>query len=103
MLADKGVTLFQQPGKVLVVDDNVDTAETLSTFLRSQGFAVSTAYDGRSALSAFETTEPSVVLLDIGLPDISGREVAVTMLAAVLMLFWLPSLDGAKRRTSPHP
>lgn len=73
---DNVVKLFAHSEKVLVVDDNRDTADTLTTLLRAEGYVVSTAYDGRSALQAFETGNPVVALLDIGLPDMSGIDLA---------------------------
>ncbi|MET0336017.1 MAG: ATP-binding protein [Rhizobacter sp.] len=61
---------------VLVVDDNADAADMLATVLRLDGYAVSVAYDAESALQAQATLRPDAVLLDIGLPDMSGHEVA---------------------------
>lgn len=77
----KVVPLFQQQQTVLVVDDNRDTADTLATLLRGEGFTVSTAYDGAGALRAFDSVHPGVVLLDIGLPDMTGHAVAQEMRA----------------------
>ena len=62
--------------RVLVVDDNRDAAESLRMLLRMMGAEVRTAVDGGTALEAFGTDRPSVVLLDIGLPDMDGYEVA---------------------------
>jgi PAS domain S-box-containing protein len=62
--------------RVLVVDDNADTAETLALMLTAQGLAARTAQDGRSALAVAEEFRPDVAVLDLGLPDISGDEVA---------------------------
>jgi signal transduction histidine kinase len=65
------------PGcRVLVVDDNLDAAETVGMFLRIEGHSVQTAADGVQALASVQTFEPEVVLLDIGLPMIDGYEVA---------------------------
>lgn len=61
---------------LLVVDDNTDAADMLATVLRLDGYAVSVAYDGESALQAHAALRAAAVLLDIGLPDISGHEVA---------------------------
>src|SRR5262249_53255751 len=61
--------------RVLVVDDNRDSAESLAMLLRLLGNDVRTAYDGRLALEAAATYHPDVVLLDIGLPGMSGLEV----------------------------
>jgi PAS domain S-box-containing protein len=62
--------------KVLVVDDNEDTAASLSTMLQIMGHDVRTASDGLEALEAAEAYRPDVVLLDIGLPKLNGYEVA---------------------------
>lgn len=62
--------------KVLVVEDNLDAAESLSTLLMLYGCEVETVYDGPSALGAAEAFQPALVLLDIGLPEMDGFEVA---------------------------
>jgi CheY-like chemotaxis protein len=62
--------------KVLVVDDNVDAAESLAVLLRYEGQEVWVAHDGASALEAVEAHRPEVVVLDIGMPDMDGYEVA---------------------------
>ena len=62
--------------KILVIDDNEDAAEMCATFLELAGQDVRRAYNGRSALALAEAFRPRVALLDIGLPDISGYEVA---------------------------
>ena len=63
-------------GRVLVVDDNVDSAEILARLLRRSGHDVRTAYTGPTALEAAADYLPDVVLLDIGLPGMNGYEVA---------------------------
>jgi two-component system, chemotaxis family, CheB/CheR fusion protein len=65
-----------EPFKVLIVDDNEDAAEMCATFLELAGQNVRRAHGGRSALALAEAFRPRVVLLDIGLPDINGYEVA---------------------------
>jgi signal transduction histidine kinase/CheY-like chemotaxis protein len=62
--------------RVLVVDDNADAAETLSQLLELMDHEPRTAHDGQEALARFEEFRPEVVLLDIGLPDMDGYEVA---------------------------
>jgi CheY-like chemotaxis protein len=61
---------------VLIVDDNVDAAATLQASLELDGHSVRTAHDGHGALAAIAAERPDAVLLDIGLPDIDGLEVA---------------------------
>jgi len=77
--AEKVVTLFQGEPRVLVVDDNRDAADNLALLLRSHGLQVHVAYNGRGALELAEAAQPTVVVLDIGLPDLSGLEVARTL------------------------
>jgi PAS domain S-box-containing protein len=70
----------QEPGassrRVLVVDDNRDAAETLAVLLRADGHDVHVAFDGLTALKAADILQPEVILLDIGLPQMDGYEVA---------------------------
>jgi len=68
--------------RVLVVDDNADAADSLAMLLLAQGDAVRTAYDGEQALEADRDFLPQIVLLDIGLPKISGFDVARGIRAA---------------------
>jgi CheY-like chemotaxis protein len=60
---------------VLVVDDETDTLDFLRDTLRSEGFRVVAAHDGRQALEALAKTRPDLVLLDIMMPELSGFEV----------------------------
>ena len=67
------------PRRILVVDDSLDGAESLSLVLSLEGHSVRTADDGPTALALAEHWLPEVVLLDIGLPGMSGYEVARRM------------------------
>jgi PAS domain S-box-containing protein len=62
--------------RLLVVDDNEDAASTVADLLKMLGSEVAVVHDGRSAVALAAEFRPDVVLLDIGLPDISGYEVA---------------------------
>lgn len=62
--------------RVLVVDDNVDSVDSLGMLLRLMGHEVATASDGRSALSRAEEFRPQVAILDIGLPKVNGYDLA---------------------------
>jgi signal transduction histidine kinase/ActR/RegA family two-component response regulator len=62
--------------RIVVVDDDVDTAETLSMLLELLGDQVTIANEGLAALATVERVKPSVVLLDIGMPRMDGYEVA---------------------------
>jgi signal transduction histidine kinase len=62
--------------RILVVDDNRDAADSLRTLLKFLGADVDVAYGGVEALAAIEKLHPAVVLLDLGMPEIDGYEVA---------------------------
>jgi PAS domain S-box-containing protein len=65
--------------KVLVVDDNLDSAESMGMLLETWGYTVLTASEGMTALEIAADAKPDVVLLDIGLPGMSGYEVAAQL------------------------
>jgi signal transduction histidine kinase len=62
--------------RVLVVDDNIDAAQTLQLLLQACGHQVAVAHTGLTALELAQSTLPELCLLDIGLPDINGNELA---------------------------
>jgi PAS domain S-box-containing protein len=64
------------PRRVLVVDDQPDSTDSLAMLLRLRGHEVWTAADGPSALGEFARVRPDVVFLDLGLPGMSGYDVA---------------------------
>lgn len=64
---------------ILIVDDEPPIRRLLRTSLASQGFQVSEAADGRSALGEIERSHPDLVILDLGLPDMDGAEVIRTL------------------------
>ncbi|HKI01863.1 MAG TPA: ATP-binding protein [Thermoanaerobaculia bacterium] len=64
------------PLRVLVVDDNLDTAESLRLLLEMAGHEIRTAHSGPEALEAAAAFSPDAILLDIGLPGLNGFEVA---------------------------
>jgi PAS domain S-box-containing protein len=64
---------------VLIIEDNVDAAESLADVLRGEGHRVYVAIDGRSGVALARERKPDVVLCDIGLPDVDGYEVARTL------------------------
>ncbi len=65
--------------RVLVVDDNVDSSESLAILLQYSGFEVRTCNDPHDVLASIRAFRPHVGLLDIGLPGISGYELAKTI------------------------
>jgi PAS domain S-box-containing protein len=66
----------QAAWRILIVDDNHDAAETLAILMRALGNEVQTAHDGLEAVAAAETFRPEIILLDIGLPKLSGYDAA---------------------------
>jgi two-component system CheB/CheR fusion protein len=65
-----------QRQRVLIVDDNVDAAESLRLLLGTEGRLIEVAHDGQSALEQAQAMRPDVIFLDIGLPGLDGYEVA---------------------------
>jgi len=66
----------QTPRRVLIVDDNVDAADSLALLLELDGHVARTTYSARDALEQAIAFGPDVILLDIGLPELDGYEVA---------------------------
>lgn len=64
-----------RPRRVLIVEDQHESADVLGMLLESDGHVIAKAYDGARALEQVTTFRPEVVLLDLGLPDMSGFEV----------------------------
>ncbi|WP_340680697.1 ATP-binding protein [Paraglaciecola sp.] len=62
--------------RILVVDDNKDSADTMSELLKYQGHSVATVYTAQHALDVIDDFAAEIILLDIGLPDMNGYEVA---------------------------
>ena len=76
-LADSAVTEKRaEPRRILIIEDNDDTRQMLSAALALSGHDVREARDGASGLAAAAEAHPDVALIDIGLPDIDGYEVA---------------------------
>jgi CheY-like chemotaxis protein len=72
----------QAPGarrRVLIVEDNVDAAESLREWLELSGYSVSVAHSGPQGLEAARNWRPEVILCDLGLPGMSGYEVAAAL------------------------
>ena len=69
------VTVDKNGARVLVVDDEPNITELVAMALRYEGFTVKTAATGRGALTAVSQFSPSLVILDVMLPDIDGMEV----------------------------
>ena len=94
--------------RILLADDNRDAAESLALLLRLEGHEVELAHDGPAALRVFESSKPEVVLLDIGMPEANGYEVARQIRAVpgggdVLLIAitgWAQDADKARSRAA---
>jgi signal transduction histidine kinase len=62
--------------KILIVDDNIDAAESLAEFLKAAGHRIQVAHDGSAAIREAARVRPDVIILDIGLPSMDGYQVA---------------------------
>ena len=62
--------------RILLIDDEPDITDTLRAYLEQAGYGVMTVHDGASALSAFRRDKPDLVVLDLGLPEVDGLDVA---------------------------
>jgi len=71
-----GTSIPRTRCRVLVVDDNEDAALSLAMMLDVMGYEVRTAYDGLEAVKAADEFRPEAALLDIGLPTLSGYDIA---------------------------
>ena len=69
-------SVIGSPARVLVVDDNVDAAESLALLLQSDGHTVSVVHNGVDAVQRAEAWQPDIAVLDVGLPGMNGYEVA---------------------------
>ena len=70
-----------EPRRVLIVDDNLDSANSVALLLKRAGHDVHVAYDGFKALELARRLRPEFVFLDLGLPGLDGYEVARLMRA----------------------
>jgi CheY-like chemotaxis protein len=75
-LPEQGDAAGMRPLEILIVDDNTDAADTLSMYLSTVGHQPRVAYEGHAALALASDAAPDVLLLDIGLPDMNGYELA---------------------------
>jgi CheY-like chemotaxis protein len=75
-MSHRGVAANDRPLRILVVEDNRDTADSLRLLLVLSGYEVAVAYSGPDGGKAAEQYRPDVVLCDIGLPGLDGYGVA---------------------------
>jgi CheY-like chemotaxis protein len=93
--------------RILIVDDNVEAAESLNVLLGLEQYDTRVVAGGRAALEAIDTGyQPDFVLLDIGLPDLSGYEVAQCIRAsqrqASIKIIALTGFGAAKDLMRSH-
>jgi PAS domain S-box-containing protein len=74
--AEPGATAQRPPARLLIVDDNVDAADAIGTLLSLNGFDVAIAHEPQAAMERAIAYDPDVILLDIGLPGMTGFELA---------------------------
>jgi two-component system KDP operon response regulator KdpE len=80
--------------RILVVDDELNILNTLAPLLRSHGYEVSTAANGRAAIEAVDAAPPDLMILDLGLPDVDGVEVCAIVRARTTLPILVLSARG---------
>ena len=99
---EKKVREGRQRKNILLVDDNVEAAETLASLLRTKEYEVATAFGGSTALDLAAELRPEVVILDLGMPGMDGYEVAERLRAGEgsenLVLLALTGWGGTEER-----
>ena len=92
---------MEEKTRVLVVDDEKYILQLFKRALESEGFDVTMAADGESALSLFKEIEPHIILLDIRMPKLDGysvlERIRETSQVPVIMLTALPEQEGVRR------
>lgn len=75
--APQVVSAVQQGKRILIADDNRDAADSLAKMLETLGHTVTAVYDGQAAVESAEALRPDVIILDIGMPRLNGRQAAI--------------------------
>ena len=88
------VIVDRKAHRILIVDDDEDCSEVTALLLGFEGYECRIAATGRDALEELDRFGPDIVLLDIGLPDLTGYEVATEMRARVGAHVYLAALTG---------
>jgi signal transduction histidine kinase/CheY-like chemotaxis protein len=87
-------TMETKTYKILVADDNIPAAEGLGILLRHKGYIVKTAHNGVEAMNIYKEFSPEIVLLDIGMPEMNGYEVAKSITGDSSQSLTLVALTG---------
>jgi signal transduction histidine kinase len=90
--------------RVLIADDNRDAADSLAMLLRMEGHEVSVVHDGRQAIATIDSFQPEIAVLDIGMPELNGYEVARqvrrgprgTLITLIALTGWGQASDKAR-------
>lgn len=75
----KGKNMASDTKRILVVDDEPKIVEVVKSYLENSGYEVYEAFSGQQAIELFDKVKPSLVILDLMLPDISGEEVCLKL------------------------
>jgi PAS domain S-box-containing protein len=94
--------------RILIADDNRDAADSLAMLLRIEGHDVTVVHDGRQAVAAIDSLRPEVALLDIGMPELNGYEVAElirqsplgSFISLIAVTGWGQASDKAKAKAA---
>jgi signal transduction histidine kinase len=89
----------QAARRVLIVDDNVDSAVTLSWLLAEHGYSVHIAHDGAGGLKAAHEFKPDILLLDIGLPGMNGYELGQRLRTDGFASAYMVAISGYARES----
>lgn len=73
------ISLSLKGKSILVVDDEPKIVDVVKSYLENSGYKVYTAYSGKKAIETFEEENPSLIILDLMLPDITGEEICKTL------------------------
>jgi PAS domain S-box-containing protein len=92
--AEQPATAAGSKRRILIADDNRDAADSLALLLGMHGHEVQVAYDGREALARFHSFHPEVALLDMGMPEHTGTEVATLIRSQQRAPITLVALTG---------
>jgi CheY-like chemotaxis protein len=90
--------------RILIADDNRDAADSLAMLLRMEGHDVTVVHDGRQAVATIDSFQPEIVMLDIGMPELNGYEVARhvrqgplgTLITLIAVTGWGQASDKAR-------
>jgi two-component system CheB/CheR fusion protein len=102
----RAIARGSKPAKIVVVEDNEDSRELLCALLKRSGFECHTADNGSSALALIEQVRPDIAILDVGLPEMDGFEVARRIRknpkSAHILLIALTGYGRASDRAASH-